>query len=1550
MKNIAHLIKNLRDRGINIKLINDDLEISLSEENDWDEEFLLELKANKNNIKTYLEKTGNVEKYIQIPLAKKATEYPLSFAQRRLWVLSKFKESSIAYNMPSYIVLDGNYSAVNFEKAIAYIFNRHEILRTVFRENDLGKIYQKILPISNFKKKNTYQFFSKENLGSEEALKFIEKDSYNAFNLETGPLLRSHLFQVAEQKYIFYLNMHHIISDGWSMEILTNEILHCYNRFEEGDEIDLPSIRIQYKDFAVWEFNNQIKNIDLKSENYWKNRLSGDLQVLNLPSQKRRPEIRTFNGNVLKIKLSVELSSKIKGFCQENNSSLYIFILSSLNTLLYRYTNENDIIVGSPVSGREHPDLENQIGFYVNTIIFKNTILGTQNFEELFHQIKENTLEDYKHQNYPYDKLLDVLKLKRDLSRNPIFDIMLVVQSYSGENDDLLDEEPSFNENTIVDNGGKTSRFDLLLDVVENKNNLIINAEYNTDVYEKDMISNLLLNYISLIENLINKTRIPIAELDFLHQEEKTDLLYKFNETKAGFNNFSVLVAFEKQVKETPDKVALVFDNETISYKELSNLSNQLANHLVNIVNIDDTTNIGVMLRRSNENIISMLAIMKAGACYVPLDYNYPLKRKAYIIKDAGLKYIISEDGFFIEENKTSNIWIDINAFDLNKKDCTEVESSIQLNEKSFIVYTSGSTGNPKGVIQTSKMLSNLIEWNINHSNIDIGLNHLQYASFSFDVSVQDTFFTLCSGGTLYITNEDIRLEFSQLLDYIVSKEIGVLSFPFSVLSNLFNETSLEKLNNNKVKHIISSGEQLLVNKHLKDFLRRFPYVKLHNHYGPSETHVVTSHSMSYDQNNLENRPPIGKPISNTSIYILNDDLKLVPKTVKGEIYIGGANLAKGYINLPKETQNRFIQNPYNRNETLYKTGDLGRWLFNGNIEYNGRNDDQVKIRGYRIEIKEIENTLLEHGEIEDVIISIFTENNISFISAYIISNKEQEAFKLRDYLQRRLPHYMIPSYFIQLDKIPLTSNGKVNKKELPNPLKASLMDEESYVAPRNDLEFKMVELWQEVLKVEKIGVFSNFFDLGGNSFLAITLISKMEMKLAFKCNLKDLFTGPTVASILEVEQSKESYNFIKTEYKENYEIGSLQKTIWYEDQINNASKSYSVVWKLPFKGGSISKEVVMESLYSLMSNENLLTCVFIEKNGRIVAKKLDFKTKFKLIDWQENYEDLYSKIDIQNELPIVVYYNKGKELIIKCHHIVVDGYSVELINNHILEHIESGTTFFSDLKYQDYLFHLESEQLENKTTLFWKNYLKNKIFPIPLKIEKGKGKQFSYLELDEDLMKGIRTLASNQITLPVILSVIQLYFHKTTNQRDIILGTTFNGRNIKETKNIIGLFSSVLPIAHEFLENMTYSSYAEEYQKNYMNIWDKQYCSLGFVKSVIQDTFDINTENLINVLVSKVFADSNEINKMIDDFKEHKNSEVEFGGKFKMNFQFLESSIGSSWIVIHSNQSNLSYNYLAKMALDLKNVFTKYILNPNQLILNETKEELVDLLSEFKF
>lgn len=1102
------ILSELRENKIHIKLSSDSNIEMVSYGKNLSGELIDKIRSNKESLIAYL-KENNIE-LGAIPLLKKATKYPLSSAQRRLWIIDRFEGSSASFNMPFTRTLSEDINIEFFKQAVIDTIERHEILRTVFVEDEVGEVWQKILSLQELNFTIDIVDFSEEEDSRLKVNEYIKKDASLPFDLEKGPLIRVAVLRVSKNELQLYYNMHHIISDGWSLEVAANDIMAFYKAYINGAEPEISELKIQYKDYASWQIS-QLKTEELiASKKYWEKSLSGEIPLLNLPSTKTRPVLKTYNGNSLRSYISKDITGALKSITRANGGSLYMGIMAALNVLLYKYTSEKDIVIGSPISGRDRFELKNQIGFYLNILPLRNRINPEENFTFFLKKVIENTLTSYKYQSYPFDNLVEDLNLTFDKSRSPIFDISVTYNNITAIEGSL--EKSKIDEIRVL--GDSICKNDIEFHFHEIDGHLSFDINYNSDVYEQDVMMRFMNNFKKLLSNLFENPATPLKDINYLSDQEELKLLHEFNDTWKPFDlKDTVLDLFKIQVEKTPQDVAVVFNDTTLTYQELDVASTKVANHIIEEYNIERNDIVGIELNRNEWMIVAILGVLKSGAAYVPINPSLPLERKTHIQEDTNIKLLVTETSFMFDLDYFDG---DVFAIDVEYdtlENTKPIEDRVSSKDLAYVIYTSGSTGIPKGVmVEHKSFLSSILLRNDYYLNLK---SMLAITPFSFDASVGILWNSLTTGAEYHILDEDSIKNPSYVVNYIKENNVELLCSTPSFYSFVLKDSEFK---NTSLKRVITGGESFsttLVTKHFETH----PNSKLFNEYGPTENTIWTTVKEIKED---YKRNVIGKPLNNNKIFLLNEDMELVPLGAKGEIFIGGENLAKGYLNSSELTSKRFISNPFNEEEVLYRTGDFGKWTTNGEIEFIGRQDNQIKVRGFRVELGEIENQIQAKNDIEEVaVIASKDGNGQNELIAFLVSKKEQNLKDLKDFLQEKLPEYMVPAKYIQIEKFPLSINGKVDKSKLNKEQGNILSTGFTYVAPQTRKETLLIEMIQEVLGVDKVGMNDDFFLIGGNSIKLIEVILKLKQE-GFAINISDIVKNPNIkemASLLkEVE------------------------------------------------------------------------------------------------------------------------------------------------------------------------------------------------------------------------------------------------------------------------------------------------------------------------------------------------------------------------------------------------------------------------------------------------
>ena len=1032
--------------------------------------------------------------YTPIPKVAEAASYVVTPAQNRMWILSQLQERSLAYNMSMAVRFNGAIDVELLEVSVIHLIHRHEVLRTCFKLDSTGEIRQFVLPADELTFKLEIEDYTKKRDKTSALKKYFSEKNSKPFNLAKAPLLNAAFLKLGLAESAFFVSMHHIIGDGWSMEVLVSEVVKIYNSLYQGQSINLPALSIQYKDYAAWLNEDLQLEKQRTSEQFWLEQFSGELPVLELPAYKPRPLVQTYNGARISHSFSAEFLNKLKTFSRNQGATLFMTLLAGVNALLHRYTSQEDIIVGTPIAGREHPDLENQVGLYLNTLAIRTKVKREQSFKDLLDFEKNTLLKAYEHQNYPFDELVSKLNLKTDPGRNALFDVVVVLQNQIQLQNINHEEEMSGLTTAGFEVDLLTAKFDIRFAFIET-NTLQLNIDFNTDIYDESLINRMFIHLENLLTTVLEQPDKMIGQINYLSNEERNQILVDFNNTAVDYpEDKTIIELFEDQATKTPEHIALVFEERQLTYTELDMEATALANFLLENVEIVAEDLIGIKLQRSEWSIISLLAILKTGAAYVPIDLEYPKQRIDLIEQDSDCKIIIDEDLLSIYEYSESNV-------------AAISRPKITSRNLAYVMYTSGSTGKPKGVMVEHRSISRLVKSSnfYKFSEEDILLST---GSFSFDATIFEYWGSLLNGGQLILCSKETLLDSVKLEREIAKRSVNIMWFTAGWFNQLV-DTNIAIFS--KLKTVVAGGDRLSP-AHVSKLRSKYKHLEIINGYGPTEN---TTFSLTYNVKEVSGDIPIGYPINNSTAYILDDFCALQPVGIIGEICLGGDGLSRGYLNQKELTKEKFISNPFDPSKFLYKTGDLGRCLPDGKIEFIGRKDDQVKIRGYRIELGEIESQLKSKEDISNAVIIVQEkENGIKDLVALVVSDQDQNASELRAYLTDFLPRHMIPAYFFQVEAFPLTKNGKVDKRLLREAKGVELLNAEEYVEPKTEEEKVLVSIWKEVLELETVGVTNDFFDLGGHSLKAITMLHKINQEFDLNIEFTAVFKLRTITEL----------------------------------------------------------------------------------------------------------------------------------------------------------------------------------------------------------------------------------------------------------------------------------------------------------------------------------------------------------------------------------------------------------------------------------------------------
>ncbi|MEO8380765.1 MAG: amino acid adenylation domain-containing protein, partial [Acidobacteriota bacterium] len=1276
------------------------------------------------------------------------------------------------------------------------------------------------------------------------AAELADEESRAPFDLSAGPLIRGQLLTLADDEHVLLVTQHHIVSDGWSLNILVREVATLYTAFSRGESDPLPPLEIQYADYAQWQ-RNWLQGEELTRQfDFWKKHLTGAPTLLNLPLDRPRPALQSYAGDDVPLVLSSGLSASLRAVSHRHGVTLFTTLLSAWGLLLARLSGQTDVVIGTPVANRQRREVENLIGFFVNTLALRLRFDEQPSVRALLGQVKETTLAAFAHQELPFEQVVEAVRVTRSLNHSPLFQTMLAFNN-TPEGDEALslpDLQLAPAKQALT-----TAQYELSVHLSDSGEALSGMLVYASDLFERATVERWAGHYVRLLEAMVADAAAGVETLPILSATERKQLLYGFNATQAEYPKDTLIhELFEQQGAGKPDAVAVVFEDQSLSYGELNARANQLAHELIDRgVQPDDR--VAICAERGLEMVIGLLGILKAGGAYVPLDPTYPIERLRYMVQDAGPRVVLTQHALrpLLAESEVRTLVLDSDELrmTLAAQPVSNPEAranGLTVRNLAYVIYTSGSTGLPKGVLNEHQGVVNRLWWAQAEYRLQDDDRVLQKTPFGFDVSVWELFLPLLAGARLVMARPGGHQDPVYLTEVIAREQITTIHFVPSMLPAFLTRANPE--NGRSLRRLLCSGEAL-PHGVLQEVTDRLAHVEVHNLYGPTEAAVdVTAWPCKPGQ--YGQTVPIGKPIANTQMYILDVRGEPVPVGVEGELYIGGVQVARGYLNRPELTAERFLRDPFSAapNARMYKTGDLGRWLSDGNIEYRGRNDFQVKIRGFRIELGEIEAKLSEcAGVREAVVIAREDVAGDKRLIAYLVADEgfDLSVADLRQALARKLPESMIPSAFVQLDAMPLTSNGKLDRKALPAP-EATALIRHDYEAPQGETEQTLAALWQALLRVERVGRHDNFFELGGHSLLAVQLVSRLRAALDVELPLRALFAAPGLIAQAEAVRNAGASTMgriMRADRTRALPLSLAQQRLWFLDQLDEAAgAAYHMPAALRLLG-KLDVAALQATLDRLVARHEGLRTSFVAIDGVPYQEIAPEDCGFAL-----RREDL-SSLSAGEREPLVARVtaeearapfdlSKGPlvrgqlltlavdehVLLITQHHIVSDGWSIDVM----IREVAALYTAFSrgeadplpplEIQYADYAQWqrqwLQGDELTRQFE-FWQEQLTGAPTLLELPLDRPRPVVQSYagesvpLVLPAELTRGLRALSQRHgVTLfMTLLSAWGLLLSRLSGQTDVVIGIPVANRQRREVENLIGFFINTLALRVRFDE-----------------------------------------------------------------------------------------------------------------------------------------------------
>ncbi len=1396
---------------------------------------------------------------------------PLSFSQERLWFLDQL-QGSLEYHMSGRLLLKGNADIGKVEQALKLLVQRHQVLRTVVKsENGIG--YQEVISHDNWKLSST--IINSTDEMEEDIAAFTIKP----FDLSKDYMLRAKIYSTDSNDHTLAILIHHIASDGWSESVFIGEFIEVYTALHNEEEVQLPALTIQYADYALWQRKHLKDEVLNEQLTYWEEALSG-VSTLSLPLDYPRPSVQDTSGALSYFELDKELKDDLLALCKKEETTLFMVLLSAFKTLLYRYTGQSDICVGTPVANRIQAEVENLVGCFVNTLALRTDLDGAPSFKELLQRVKETTLHSYDNQLVPFERVVDRVVKTRDMSVSPLFQTVFVLQNTP----EIADFSMGDVSVSVQENENPNAKFDITLTAEEKTNGISLSIEYCTALFKEETIERIFAHYQELLKGIVKDVTANISEITILSNKEEDILLNVFNSSEVDYPREDTIVSlFRDQVKRKPNNVAISFENKSYTYKELDQRSNQLARYLIK-KGIQTEDLVGICIERSLEMIVGLLGILKAGATYVPIDPSYPEDRIEYILKDSAVAFVVTSEqssGSLLATATFEQILLDKEWQVIAKEPTTKQRVKHLPHHTAYVIYTSGSTGKPKGVLLTHQNVVRLFyhEGNVfDFSDKDVWT---MFHSFCFDFSVWEMYGALLFGGRLVIVPDAVTKDTQIFKELLVKEKVTVLNQTPGAFYTLQEEILNESLKHH-IRYVIFGGEALNPS-YLKRWKDQYSSCKLINMYGITETTVHVTYKEITEKEVLDTKSTIGKAIPTLGCYILDDNLQLLPLGAVGEICVVGEGLAKEYLRREALTNEKFVVNPFDASgkTRLYRSGDLGRLLPNGDIEFIGRKDDQVKIRGYRIELGEIQNVLATHEEIKNCCVLAKEDSfGAKYLVGYVATAKETlDKEVLQAYLQEKLPEYMVPRIWVVLSEMPLTSNGKIDKKKLPLPDNTTFSTKE-YVAPSTETQIQLANVWNELLEVEKIGINDDFFELGGHSLLATRLVSAIRNEIGVDIPIRTVFSHPTIASLSEeilITAQKAIIAPVTAQEKpEKIPLSFSQERLWFLDELQG-TEDYHVSGGIHFKG-SIDQDVLEAALKLIIERHEVLRTVVKTHKGQgyqEVKTTATWRMSRAVATDETKQQELFSSFisrpfDLAADymLRACLYDLGNEEYVLACvfHHIASDGWSITVFIEELRRIYNAlKTSTVVDLpilsqQYSDYALwqrqHMDADFLDKELT-YWEKQLKG-VAPLELPIDFNRPSVQSnagtniYLELNKEFVDQIKKVCQEEkVTLFMfLLSTFKVLLYKYTGQDDISVGTSIANRTQPELEDMIGFFVNTLALrTNEFSEISDFKELLKTVRSTTFDAFDYQATPFEKVVDRVVDNRDMGMSPVFQVM-----------------------------------------------------------------------------------------------------
>ena len=1459
---MKELLQRLAKENVHLTVKDGNLEVTYYS-GEISEELLHEVKRNKFGLIAFLQSmspTGDRH----IPKAGEMHDYPVSSSQHRLWLVSQFEGGVNAYTISSCYRISASLDVTAFRQAFMKVIERHGALRTVFRKNRQGEIRQMILDTNETSA--AIRFISLVESPNASPEDIVVSDFLGeSFDLEKGPLVSAVLLEKEEGNYLFACKIHHIVADGWSLSLFFHELITNYTFLLVGEQCELPDLRVQYSDYALWE-SGQLKGpAYIEARKYWQGQFAGDVPSVSFPADYPRPPVKTFNGDFVQTRLSRQKTEQLKKFLYKREVTLFTGLVTLLNALVYKYTREEDVVLGCPVSGRNHADLEEMIGCFVNTVALRTRFSSNDSFEDLLMTSKQVCIDALNFQYYPFDYLVGEVLNKRDVSRSPLFDIMIILQ-----NTDVFSKDSnawpgglSIEECTKPAVSG---RFDLSFEFREVAGELVLSLEFNTDMFAARTAERISRHFIDLTTLVLDSPEVTLAELDIVSANEREKLLRDFNGPLEAYPVPATIIGlFERQVAKSPQAPAVEFCGTQLSYSELNRQANRLAHFLLK-KGVKEGDKIPLCFHRNIELVISVLAVLKTGAAYVPVDPDYPQERIAFILRDTEAGIMLYSEGPPVADTVTCKaISIERNWQDVLQEPDTNLSVTVSPAHLAYIIYTSGSTGKPKGVMVEHKGVANRLNWGQSLFPLKREDIVLQKTTFCFDVSVWELFWPLTAGASMVLAESGEQKDYQYLKKLINERKITVVHFVPSMLDAFLGE--MKNGGCSTLSRVFCSGDvfKYATAAAVNNFL---PNAAVYNLYGPTEASIEVTWWKVGGPGEYAS-VPIGKPAPNVRMYILDAGGNLCPIGCIGELYIGGCQVSRGYLNNEHLTEEVFVSDPFSGDGSkMYRTKDLGRWLPDGNIEFWGRTDDQVKIRGYRIELAEIENNILAcPGVAQAAVVVVEMPDGDKRLVAFVAPENEFRKEEIQRVLKSKLPEYMLPGFLLPCDSLPRLSNGKIDRKALiAAGLETMSKVQLLHKSPRNSIDACLCDIWTKLLHVEKLSIDADFFMCGGHSIAAIRMASAIRDNLGVELAIKDIFMYPTIEALSDfIAGTGSELKFpVVVPYSGQIDppLSFNQERLWFLHQLNG-SVDYHIpaIWDCR---GILDIEMLEYAFRHLVERHQSL---------RTVIKSID-GTPFQQIQPASQWKmGVVSKDDIANasnqsveeyiqsfvnspfdlsadymlKVTLVVLDEDLYQVVLVIHHIAADAWSLGILFNELSELFNAGRGVYDSLlsplpvSYADFAFwqrNAYSAGFMDSQAAYWRRQLDGCVLlnlPVDNKsgsFEPATGNVVTSI-VDSLLVKEMQQVGRKEgVTVAMIMmTFFYVLLYRCSGQEDIITAGFVANRRRTEIQGLVGFFINTLLFRLRVQGGSRLKPLLHEVKKTVLEAYDNQ--DLPFEKVV---------------------------------------------------------------------------------------------------------------------